>query len=314
MWNEWSMSGAPLALRDMLRTTSPVSGSTLTTSAPMSASTAPALGAAIQLEISTTRTPSNGPTVTSGTFASHRPYGGRSVAVMTSGPPGAIRHGRREPTVIVSRRARPGRERELERWLRRLVVRAADAPGYVDAELQPPNALHPDEWVVVYRFTDPAALETWLRSPARQELMATGSDLIEGEPREQVLALTPDSERVTAVSSVRVKPEEMAAFLALHGEILVALSGAPGFLRADIFEPVPGVQDDTVVVLAFDTREHLDAWLASDERRRILAEMERHTIGERTVNVVGGFAGWFAPGGGSSEVRVGSRRPPCCWP
>lgn len=219
---------------------------------------------------------------------------------MTSG---ALRHERREPTVIVSRRARPGRERELERWLRRLVARAADAPGYVDAELQPPNDLHPAEWVVIYRFADTGSLEAWLRSPARQTLMATGSDLIEGEAREQVVALTPDSARVTAVSSVRVKPDEMQAFLALHGQILVALAATPGFLRADIFEPVAGVQDDTVVVLAFDSREHLDVWLRSDERRRILAEMERHTVGERTVNVVGGFAGWFAPAGGQDVKK-----------
>jgi antibiotic biosynthesis monooxygenase (ABM) superfamily enzyme len=205
--------------------------------------------------------------------------------------------------VIVSRRARPGRERDLERWLRRLVTRAADAPGYIDAELQPPNDLHPDEWVVVYRFADPAALETWLRSPARQTLMATGDDLVEGEAREQVLALTPDSARVTAVSSVRVRPGEMDAFLALHGEILVALAATPGYLRADIFEPVPDVQDDTVVVLAFDTREHLDGWLHSPERLRILAAMERHTEGERTVNVVGGFAGWFAPNSGGNVTR-----------
>ena len=31
-------------------------------------------------------------------------------------------HGRQEPTVIVARRARPGREREFERWLRRVVL------------------------------------------------------------------------------------------------------------------------------------------------------------------------------------------------
>ena len=31
--------------------------------------------------------------------------------------------------------------------------------------------------------------------------------------------------------------------------------------RADLFEPVEGVQEDTVVVLAFDTRANLDRWL-----------------------------------------------------
>lgn len=222
---------------------------------------------------------------------------------MTEVPARGTPTARHEPTVIISRRARPGRERDLERWLRRLVTRAAGAPGYVDAELQPPNDLHPDEWIVVYRFADHTSLRRWLDSPARRAMMASGDELVEGAAREQVVALTPDPAPVTAVSSVRVAPEHMAEFQSLHREILVALAHTPGFLRADMFEPVPDVQEDTVVVLAFDTREHLDAWLASDERRRILAEMERHTIGVRTVNVVGGFAGWFGMRDGHDVKR-----------
>src|SRR6185312_14833953 len=64
--NEASMSGESgwsRARRLMPRAMSPVIGSTLITSAPMSASTAPAPGAAIQLVSSTTRTPSSGPTL-----------------------------------------------------------------------------------------------------------------------------------------------------------------------------------------------------------------------------------------------------------
>lgn len=204
-----------------------------------------------------------------------------------------VNRDRHRPTVIVARQCRPGREREFERWIRRLVAKAADAPGYVDAELQPPNELHPDEWVVVYQFADGGSLETWLRSSTRAALMATGNDLVAGEPREQVVALSADSERVTAVSSVRVAPGAADDFRALHEQVLVELAMSPGFLRADLFEPVEGVQDDTVVVLAFDSRANLDHWLQSDERRRILVEMERYTEGDRTVNVVGGFAGWF---------------------
>jgi antibiotic biosynthesis monooxygenase (ABM) superfamily enzyme len=202
-------------------------------------------------------------------------------------------HGRHKPTVIVARRPRPGRERDFERWIRRLVARATDAPGYVDAEVQPPNDLHPDEWVVVYQFADSASLDTWLRSPTRAALMATGNELVEGAAREQVVAMSPDTDRVTAVSSVRVVPGGADSFRALHDDILVELATSPGFLRADLFEPVEGVQEDTVVVLAFDTRANLDGWLGSDERRRILDQMEQYTEGDRTVNVVGGFAGWF---------------------
>ena len=81
------------------------------------------------------------------------------------------------------------------------------------------------------------------------------------------------------------------------------LATSPGFLRADLFEPVEGVQEDTVVVLAFDTRANLDRWLASDERRRILEQMEQYTEGDRTVNVVGGFAGWFDSMGGAQVKK-----------
>ena len=57
------------------------------------------------------------------------------------------------------------------------------------------------------------------------------------------------------------------------------------------------MQDETVVVFAFDSREHLDVWLESDERRLMLEEIDPYIEGDRTVNVVGGFAGWFGQPG-----------------
>jgi antibiotic biosynthesis monooxygenase (ABM) superfamily enzyme len=204
---------------------------------------------------------------------------------------------RRTPTVIVARRVKPGRERDVERWLRRLLAEAAEAPGYVDAEAQPPDALHPDEWVVVYQFEDAESLRSWLRSEERAALLHGGDDLIVGPAREQVVALTPEREPVTAVSSVRVREGAHEEYRTLHDEIVAAMRNFPGFLRCDLFEPVPGVQDDTVVVMAFDGREHLDSWLRSDERRQILVRMDELVEGDRTVNVVGGFAGWFSPAG-----------------
>jgi antibiotic biosynthesis monooxygenase (ABM) superfamily enzyme len=204
---------------------------------------------------------------------------------------------RRTPTVIVARRVKPGREREVERWLRRLLAEAAEAPGYVDAEAQPPDALHPDEWVVVYQFEDADSLQAWLRSEERAALLHGGDELIVGRAREQVVALAPERDPVTAVSSVRVRDGAQEQYRALHDEIVASMRTFPGFLRCDLFEPVPGVQDDTVVVMAFDGREHLDRWLRSDERRAILARMDELVEGDRTVNVVGGFAGWFSPAG-----------------
>ena len=207
------------------------------------------------------------------------------------------------PTVIVARTVAPGRERKFDAWVRRLMMQAREAPGYLDSEVQGPNDLHPDEWVIVYRFDTPELLRTWLASPKRAALMAEGEDLVEGGPREQIIAMTPQQDPVTAVSSARVRPGQEQAFLDLHRELLARLDAFEGFLRGDLFEPVDEVQDAFVAVFAFDTREHLDRWLASDERSEILARMEPFVEGPRTLNVLGGFAGWFAP-----DVAPGVKR------
>lgn len=206
------------------------------------------------------------------------------------------------PTVVVARTPKPGREREFERWLARLAAGARDAPGHVAVDVQPPDDAHPDEWVIVYQFQDVASLRGWLDSPRRAALVADGRDLLEGDEREQVLALAEDSGAVTAVASFRIRPGEEHRAGEFHARLLDVLPGFPGYLRCDLFEPVAGVQDDVAVVFSFDSREHLDAWFRSDERARLLAEVAEFIDGSRTVNVVGGFGGWFS-GGGAVEPR-----------
>ena len=203
---------------------------------------------------------------------------------------------RQIPTVIVSRRVAPGREAELERWMQRVHQAAMLQPGYISDDHQPPDARHPDEWVVTYQFTDPDALEAWLTSPFRRKLIAEGRDLVVGEARHQVLALPETHARrpVTAVISSLVKPGREADYRTVHAEIELALNSAPGFLRSELFEAVPGVQEHTIVVFAFDSREHLDVWLASNLRRQLVARLEPLVEGERVLNVVGGYAGWFS--------------------
>ena len=201
------------------------------------------------------------------------------------------------PTVIVARTPAPGREEEFEAWLRRLVAAARLEPGHVHSDIQPPNDVHPGEWVILYQFATAELLEAWLRSDTRAAIMAEGDHLVAGRHREQVVALAQGPEPVTAVASFRVKPGNEARYAEFHQRLIDRLSMFPGFLRSELFVPVEGVQDETVVVFAFDSREHLDAWLGSAERGQLLDEIEPYLDGERTINVVGGFAGWFgAPG------------------
>ena len=208
---------------------------------------------------------------------------------------------RRFPTVVVARRAKAGREREFERWQRRLAMVASKAPGHRGAEVQPPNPQHPGEWMVVYQFRDQESLGLWMQSAERRSLLIQGAELLEGQPREQVVALTEHEAPVTAVASFRLTALGKDHFDEIYSRLVESMVQFSGFIRSERFEEIEGLQEETTVVFSFGSREQLDAWLGSSERRDLLEEIEPYLESERTVNIVGGFAGWF---GHREELEV----------
>ena len=107
---------------------------------------------------------------------------------------------RNMPTVVVARTPASGRDREFDRWLQRLAAASREAPGHVHSDVQPPDEVHPGEWVTVYQFEDTDTLNAWLNSSTRLAIMEAGADLSVGEARQQIIALTSQTESVTAVA------------------------------------------------------------------------------------------------------------------
>jgi uncharacterized protein len=208
------------------------------------------------------------------------------------------------PTVIVSRRVRPGAERDFERWNERLRAAAKRFKGYVGSEVQPPSEAHPDEWVTIYRFASVAELDAWLDSGERAALMAEGEHLLDAPAREQrVVEPAAWSSAVTAVLTQRIRPDAEDEFRRVQARISTEMRRFEGFLRSDLLEPVPGVQDEFVIVFSFASKADLDRWLESDERQALLRDVAPLIEGDRTLNVVGGFAGWFPAVDGRRPVR-----------
>ncbi len=197
------------------------------------------------------------------------------------------------PTVIVARHVDPARSGEAEEWLRRLADAAGSMPGFVDATMQPPSDQHADEWVIVYRFSSADMLRSWMDSSQRADLLAEGDELLLGTAREQVVTLADERRSVTAVATFRLRAGGEADLIAWYRELQTTLIGFDGFIRAELVEPTPGTQTGTAIVFSFTDRRCLDRWLESPERTNLLARLDPFIEGERTVNVVGGFAGWF---------------------
>ncbi|WP_183097358.1 hypothetical protein [Nocardioides pelophilus] len=111
------------------------------------------------------------------------------------------------------------------------------------------------------------------------------------------------SEQVTLVSAVRLRAGAEDAQRILHDTGVAAARAQGGLVRDELVASVPGVQVETVALLTFIDRAHLDQWLASPERAEVLRGMDDLAVSERSINVLNGFPGWFADAGGRVPVR-----------
>ncbi|MCD0453024.1 antibiotic biosynthesis monooxygenase [Actinocorallia sp. API 0066] len=197
-------------------------------------------------------------------------------------------------TVVISLKVGKGREDEYRRWQEKVNGVARSFPGFEDTEVYRPESGGENVWVVVYRFADVGRLTAWLDSRVRQSLLDQARDLFDEAPHQEVLAgQAPSHDVITAVISHDVRRGREHDFLRWQSRVRKAQETFPGFMGLELFKPVPGVQDKWVAAVRFDTREHLDAWLESDSRRKLLAEGSNCIADYDVQKVRSSFSGWF---------------------
>ncbi|MEU1402458.1 antibiotic biosynthesis monooxygenase [Streptomyces sp. NPDC005728] len=212
------------------------------------------------------------------------------------------RHVAAAATAIIGQRVLPGQEREYATWQEDLNAAAAYYPGFLGAETSPPTPLQPD-WVVVYRFDSVAHLQAWINSATRQTFLDAGTKYFDGPATQQVVssctqALDP---LVTVVVTHRVHPHQVDDFLDWQHRMSQEESKFEGFRGTELFRPVEGLQEEWTTLYRYDNAEHLDAWLTSSARQKVLAEGEKfsefklHTIDNS-------FGSWFAFEGNGREA------------
>jgi antibiotic biosynthesis monooxygenase (ABM) superfamily enzyme len=75
-------------------------------------------------------------------------------------------------TVVVRRRAKPGRETDLEAWLRDVIAATKSFPGYQGSTVLRPRGPTQPEHVLVFRFASSEHLRGWQTSDVRADYLA----------------------------------------------------------------------------------------------------------------------------------------------
>ena len=208
-------------------------------------------------------------------------------------------------TAVTAVQVRQGEEGAFTGWLTELNKTIATLPGYVSAVVIPPVPPLQSDWVMVQRFQSLKQLGVWLDSDARRSLLAKSTSLLVDEGTTNVIegASTDASpqDMVTEIITVSVKPGMEDAYREWVDRIRQMEARFPGYKGLQLQPPIPGLQDDWVSLLRFDTSEHLNAWLESEARRVALREVEPF-IDQREQQVATAFSGWFTFGDAPGQV------------
>jgi antibiotic biosynthesis monooxygenase (ABM) superfamily enzyme len=210
-------------------------------------------------------------------------------------------------TLVTQTRVREGMGEQFGQWQSTISAAAAEFPGFITQSVLPPNPPLQVDWVIQQRFANVEAASAWLRSERRTRLLDAAQPMLAGHDdvhlvRDSTAGVRPAP--VSAVISSRVRPGQEAAFRAWEQRIAIAQAKSPGFQGYRFEPPIPGVQDDWLAILRFDTERNLQAWLDSPERKQLL-EQAAPFLEEFHARVVRtGFEQWFpsAADGGAAPA------------
>jgi hypothetical protein len=199
-------------------------------------------------------------------------------------------------SIVTQTTVRPERAEDFARWQGETSTAIATFPGFVEQRLMPPNPPLQVDWVILQRFDTMEDAQRWLGSTDRQTRIEGAAPMLIG--RDDVHIVRDDQggikpAPVSAVISTRVLPGKELEYRAWERKIAAAQSKAPGLQGYRFEPPVPGVQEDFVAILRFDSEANMQAWLDSPERKKLIEEAaplteEFHTRMART-----GFEQWF---------------------
>ncbi|WP_428683520.1 antibiotic biosynthesis monooxygenase [Reyranella sp.] len=211
----------------------------------------------------------------------------------------------RSVSIVTQTCVRPERNEDFARWQDKTSAFIQHFPGFIEQKLLPPNPPLQVDWVILQRFASLADAQHWLGSTERQKRIDGAAPMLIGRDdvhivQDEAGGIKPAP--VSAIISTRVKPGREGEYRAWERKIAAAQSRAPGLQGYRFEPPVPGVQEDYVAILRFDTQANLQAWLDSPVRQALVEEAAPLTHEFHSRIASSGFEQWFrdsSPGNAS---------------
>jgi uncharacterized protein len=202
-------------------------------------------------------------------------------------------------TIVTQTRPAAGHEETFARWQDTIGAEVAIQPGFIDQKVMPPSPPAQIDWVILQQFSSLAAATAWLHSAERLRLVDTIQSALAGIDdihivKDGASGVLPAP--VSVVISTRVKPGHEVDYRRWEQRIAAVQAQAPGFEGYRFEPPVPGVQDDWLAIIRFDSEPNLEGWLKSPERLKLLKDAGSFTERFNTRVVRSGFDQWFSGG------------------
>jgi uncharacterized protein len=109
---------------------------------------------------------------------------------------------------------------------------------------------------------------------------------------------------VTIVTQTRAAADKEDAFARWQTRVGSIVANQPGFIKQTILPPNPPGQVDWVILQRFASTEAALAWLRSDERQHLLAEVQPLLIGQDDVHLVNDTESGVLPSPASAVVST----------
>ena len=108
----------------------------------------------------------------------------------------------------------------------------------------------------------------------------------------------------TAVITHRVRDGQQEGYDDWLNEIGPLCRSYPGHLDLQIIRPIPGLTATYTVIIRFDTREHLQGWMSSPDRKRLIEQVRPLLVQDDDFFIRSGLDFWFTPEGARAKVPV----------